>query len=68
MYVCGRVRPVYTCALHLNLHFSGGCFGTVYRGVCRGKEVAVKKLFKQNVDPKILEDFKKEVRIMRLVL
>ncbi len=42
----------------------GGCFGSVYRGMCRGKEVAVKKLFKQDLDEKSLVDFKKEVEIM----
>ena len=32
--------------------------------MCRGKEVAVKKLFKQDLDEKALIDFKKEVEIM----
>ena len=43
----------------------GGCFGHVFRGTCRGKEVAIKKLFKQDLDEKTLFDFKKEVEIMR---
>ena len=43
----------------------GGCFGHVFRGTCRGKEVAIKKLFKQDLDEKTLLDFKKEVEIMR---
>jgi len=40
-----------------------GCFGHVYRGKCRGKEVAVKKLFRQDLDEKVLMDFKKEIEI-----
>lgn len=40
-----------------------GCFGTVSRGLCRGKEVAVKKLFQQNLSEKALNSFKKEVDI-----
>ena len=32
--------------------------------MCRGKEVAIKKLFKQDLDDKSLADFKKEVEIM----
>ena len=41
-----------------------GQFGTVYRGTCRGKEVAIKRLFKQDLDAETLADFKKEVEIM----
>mmetsp|Transcript_51753 Transcript_51753/g.129911 ORF Transcript_51753/g.129911 Transcript_51753/m.129911 type:complete len:515 (-) Transcript_51753:971-2515(-) len=41
----------------------GGCFGHVYRGKCRGKEVAVKRLFKQDLNEKSLADFKREVEI-----
>ena len=41
----------------------GGCFGTVYKGKCRGKDVAVKKLFRQDMNEKTLRDFKKEVEI-----
>jgi len=40
-----------------------GCFGTVFRGLCRGKEVAVKKLRKQQLTPATLSEFMKEVRI-----
>eukprot|EP01116_Phalansterium_solitarium_P018988 TRINITY_DN5181_c0_g1_i4.p1 TRINITY_DN5181_c0_g1~~TRINITY_DN5181_c0_g1_i4.p1 ORF type:complete len:536 (-),score=149.58 TRINITY_DN5181_c0_g1_i4:297-1904(-) len=43
---------------------STGCFGTVYKGRCRGKIVAVKQLLKQQLEPKTLEDFRKEVDIM----
>jgi serine/threonine protein kinase len=42
----------------------GGCFGTVYRGICRGKDVAVKKLHQQTLVDSALEEFKKEVEIM----
>ena len=42
----------------------GGSFGTVYRGVCRGKTVAIKKLHQQSMDKDVLEEFKKEVEIM----
>lgn len=42
----------------------GGCFGSVYKGKCRGQIVAVKQLHKQNLDSKTLEDFRKEVDIM----
>jgi len=41
-----------------------GCFGSVYRGKCRGFNVAIKQLLKQNLEQKTLEDFRKEVDIM----
>jgi len=43
----------------------GGCFGSVFKGECRGKEVAIKKLFRQDLSDKALNDFKKEVEICR---
>jgi len=42
----------------------GGCFGEVFRGKCRGIEVAVKRLFRNDLDEKTLADFRKEVEIM----
>lgn len=42
----------------------GGCFGSVYKGTCRGLTVAIKKLVKQDLDPKVMEDFRKEVDIL----
>eukprot|EP01099_Mayorella_cantabrigiensis_P004755 TRINITY_DN362_c0_g1_i1.p1 TRINITY_DN362_c0_g1~~TRINITY_DN362_c0_g1_i1.p1 ORF type:complete len:531 (-),score=125.59 TRINITY_DN362_c0_g1_i1:95-1606(-) len=41
-----------------------GCFGQVFRGRCRGVEVAIKKLTRQEIDPKMLSEFRKEVEIM----
>jgi predicted Ser/Thr protein kinase len=45
----------------------GGCFGHVYSGVCRGVPVAIKKLFRQSLDPKSLVAFQHEVQIARSV-
>ena len=42
-----------------------GAFGTVYKGYCRGLEVAVKKLLKPITDAKTLNKFKEEVAIMK---
>jgi len=39
----------------------GGCFGNVYKGKCRGVEVAIKKLFKQDLEDKAINEFKREV-------
>ena len=41
-----------------------GCFGNVFRGVCRSVEVAVKVPTKQSFDPKQLAAFQHEVQIM----
>ncbi len=42
-----------------------GSFGTVFRAMLHGKPVAVKKLSTQKFDDKTLDDFRKEVAIMR---
>lgn len=42
-----------------------GSFGTVRRGRCRAKDVAVKVLHQQNLDEKALDCFRKEVEIVR---
>eukprot|EP01127_Copromyxa_protea_P016364 TRINITY_DN4842_c0_g1_i1.p1 TRINITY_DN4842_c0_g1~~TRINITY_DN4842_c0_g1_i1.p1 ORF type:complete len:532 (-),score=87.99 TRINITY_DN4842_c0_g1_i1:68-1642(-) len=41
-----------------------GSFGTVYRGWCRGQEVAIKELNAESIDGDALEAFRKEVAIM----
>eukprot|EP00276_Gloeochaete_wittrockiana_P020233 CAMPEP_0184340384 /NCGR_PEP_ID=MMETSP1089-20130417/9072_1 /TAXON_ID=38269 ORGANISM="Gloeochaete wittrockiana, Strain SAG46.84" /NCGR_SAMPLE_ID=MMETSP1089 /ASSEMBLY_ACC=CAM_ASM_000445 /LENGTH=519 /DNA_ID=CAMNT_0026668183 /DNA_START=54 /DNA_END=1613 /DNA_ORIENTATION=- len=46
----------------------GGCFGSVFRGTCRGQEVAVKKLFRQDLSEKAISEFRKEVQICSRLL
>eukprot|EP01100_Stratorugosa_tubuloviscum_P013788 TRINITY_DN708_c5_g1_i1.p1 TRINITY_DN708_c5_g1~~TRINITY_DN708_c5_g1_i1.p1 ORF type:complete len:509 (+),score=213.98 TRINITY_DN708_c5_g1_i1:63-1589(+) len=49
--------------LTFNEVLGGGCYGQVFKGTCREKVVAIKRLFKQELTPKALEEFKKEVEI-----
>lgn len=42
--------------------------GTVFAGKCRGLTVAIKKLKVEQLDPETLEDFRKEVSVLRCVL
>ena len=44
-----------------------GTFGKVYRGTCRAKRVAVKILHRQELDEDTLDDFRKEVEMLRCV-
>jgi len=44
-----------------------GQYGTVYVGKCRGIQVAIKKLNEQNLDAETIEDFRKEVNILRSI-
>lgn len=45
-----------------------GTFGEVWKGTCRGKEVAIKKLKKEKSDENALCEFRKEIEIMRYTL
>lgn len=42
-----------------------GSFGEVWKGRCRGQTVAIKILNNQNIDAKLMEEFKREVSIVR---
>jgi serine/threonine protein kinase len=50
--------------IEINHILGDGSFGTVYKGYCRQKAVAVKKLIKQDLNEKELEDFRREIEIL----
>ena len=47
---------------------ASGNYGTVYEGKCRGQPVAIKVLHNQGLTKEKIEELKREVDIMRLVL
>lgn len=51
-------------SIKVGKRLGSGAFGEVFKGKLFGKEVAVKKLLNQNLDPEALAAFKKEVAIM----
>eukprot|EP01125_Pyxidicula_operculata_P013029 TRINITY_DN429_c0_g1_i1.p1 TRINITY_DN429_c0_g1~~TRINITY_DN429_c0_g1_i1.p1 ORF type:complete len:680 (-),score=140.47 TRINITY_DN429_c0_g1_i1:111-2150(-) len=59
-----ELRPdeVFTIA---EKQLGAGAFGVVHRGYCRGKEVAVKTLKNVQIDPKVVDEFKRECIVMR---
>jgi len=59
-----RTPDIKSDEIQVFQEISGGCFGTVYKGKCRGQNVAVKKLLKQDFDERTIEEFRKEVDIM----
>jgi len=59
-----RAPEIRSEEIEIGDKFGGGCFGSVYKGKCRGATVAIKQLHKQDLDSKILEDFRKEVDIL----
>lgn len=46
-------------------YLGGGAYGKVYRGVCRGKNVAIKVPIRQHLSESELKSFRNEVEIMR---
>jgi hypothetical protein len=54
--------------VHIIRKLGRGSYGDVFLAKCRGNQVAVKILHKQALDPNKLEEFKREVRILRLEL
>eukprot|EP01125_Pyxidicula_operculata_P008052 TRINITY_DN2723_c0_g2_i1.p1 TRINITY_DN2723_c0_g2~~TRINITY_DN2723_c0_g2_i1.p1 ORF type:complete len:520 (-),score=121.37 TRINITY_DN2723_c0_g2_i1:64-1623(-) len=46
------------------MKIGSGCFGTVYKGTCRGKTVAIKKLHQQDLEENVMDEFKKEIAIL----
>lgn len=59
------VQPnIWPEEVHKDYILGKGSFGTVYKGTCRQQNVAIKILDKQDLEPKVLESFRREVEIM----
>ena len=53
--------------LQIGSMLGGGTFGTVYKGRWRGSVVAVKKLKYEKLNQEVLDEFKKEIRILGML-
>jgi hypothetical protein len=53
--------------LFLQREIGKGNFGVVWKGKCRGVDVAIKKLHAESFDPNTMEEIKKEVALMTYI-
>lgn len=60
-----HVPEIHEHELVLGPRIGGGTFGDVYRGSCRGGDVAIKKLKAQNLTDAQLGQFRNEIEILR---
>jgi hypothetical protein len=53
--------------IKIQQQLGSGAYGSVFLGECRGETVAIKKLYKTNVNQDFLTEFRKEVAIFTYV-